>query len=179
MTLWKLVSKIAFTLVMLWLWSGSVRFLFYAAQGPDVRFQLDSNHRLEGWPGFLMQYHKDGSCELVQWQDKDGELHSAAGINKFAILERYIVVKLDEGWLAIDRKTLKVWVPCPTLADLENAIGTKFGNIIFIEDPPESLRIIIWPWTMWAVTTLIFTGILIGGLWLLSVLFRRSAKQSL
>lgn len=70
MKLFKLVFNIGFVLVVLWLWSESVRFVFDAAQGPDPRFKLDNNHYLMGWPGFIVQFRPDGSSDVVQWQDK-------------------------------------------------------------------------------------------------------------
>jgi hypothetical protein len=177
MKLLQVVFKIVFVIVVLWLCVWCMQEIFYAAQGPDPSFKLDDNHYLMGWPGFLVQYHTDGSSDVVQWQDKDGGLHSPSGISELAVSERYLVAKAEEGWLAIDRKTLKVWVPYPTLADLENAIGSKFGNLAFTEGIPWSLRVVHWPWTVWIITTLIFAGILIGGPWLITILFRRWKPQ--
>jgi hypothetical protein len=179
MKFFKIVFNIVFVLVVLLLWSGSVRFVFDAAQVPDPRFKLDNNHYLMGWPGFLVQYHKDGSSDMIDWKDKNGKLHRVAGINKFAVSDRYIVATIPEGWVAIDRKSLQVWVPFSTLNDLENAVGAKFGNLTFIEEFPWSFRVVHRPWTAWAVTTLIFAVILIGGLWLLSIFSRRCGRQKL
>jgi hypothetical protein len=156
-----------------------MQFLFYAAQGPDPRFKLDDNHYLMGWPGFLVQFHPDGSSDLVEWRGRDGELHSIGGISQLAVSDRYIVAKGDEGWLAIDRKTLKYWVPYPTLDDLENGVGTKFGLLTFIEGVPWSLRVINRPWAAWVITTIIFAGILIVGVWLLPPSFHSVKKEQM
>jgi len=168
------VWKTIFLSVTFLLWALSTWEVFWAAQGPDISFRLDSNHQLMGWPGFLVQRMTDGTLDLLLLPSSSSQTEHLSGIDKFSVSEQYIVGEAEQGWFAINRESLQAWGPFSSIDELERKVGANFNDLSFIEEIPYSYRI-IYPhtWFAMAITSLIFAGIAIVGVWLLPSLYHR------
>jgi len=146
----------------------SIKFFYYAAQGPDVSFQLDPNHQLMNWPGFLIQYNdKIGDYDLLIVHDSHLGESIPKKIDKFVISEEYIVAKAKEGWFVVDRDSLQAWGYYNSINDLENKIGKEFSHLDFVEEIPwEYLIRPNYFWVTMSIISAIFVGlILLIALW--------------
>ncbi len=161
-------------IILLFLWAVSMYEVFWASRGPDVEFKLDSNHQLMGWPGFLVQYKPDGSSDVVMIKNADSQEFCPSAISKYAVTEKYIVAKAEEGWLAINRTSLQVWGCYQAIEELEKIVGVRFGVLDLVEEFTRS-EVYIPQRTWYAMTcvSLMFLGIIVGILFS-SALFKKT-----
>ena len=155
--------KIAFVCFMLLLLDVCLREFYYGTQGPDVKFQLDSNHFLMGWPGFIVQYEPDGSSDTVMLKDANSQEFCPSAISKYAVTDKYIIAKAKEGWLAINRESLQACGCYKTIDELENKIGKKFGVLNMVEEFSRSnVYVPRKTWIALIIISLVFVGIIVG-----------------
>ncbi|MHC4882757.1 MAG: hypothetical protein ACYTCV_09190 [Planctomycetota bacterium] len=164
--------KVLFICLMLVFLGIALREVYFASLGPDAKIQLDMNHYLEGWPGFIVQYKPKGSSDLVLLADENSQVFYPSGISKYAVSDKYIVAEAEEGWLAINRESLQVWGCYKTVDELEIKIGESFGDLDIVEEFTQS-NMYIPPVTWYAM--LVFV-IITGSILSLPILFRKLKK---
>lgn len=110
----KIITKIIL-FVFLWLLISDVPIGMFVLKDGGI-YMLDDNYYVGGgWPGKLFK----GSEPI---REIKGE------VDKFAVLEKAIIVRTNDGWFAINKKTRDVSKSFETVEMLKESLNFTFGD---------------------------------------------------
>ena len=130
--------------------------IFFVCQGPELHFKLDDNYQLWRWPGQIAYTNPPEGHDLLVF---DGD----TTVNAIAILNGFIIGRIDDKWFAINQKTQEIFYPFNSKQRLELEIGIKFSESDLITSVPLSYMV-VYSWIKKAliVNAAIFVTILFG-----------------
>lgn len=114
----KIIIKIVLC-VFLWLLISNVPIGMFVLKDGGI-YMLDENYYVAGWPGRLFK-------NSYPFREIKGK------VDKFAVIENFIIVRTNDGWFAINKKTRDVSKSFATIEMLKESLDFTFENSQIID----------------------------------------------